>query len=63
MRMESHSLWHWVPALNDDASFTWLMIQNVFWVGKNLFATGLAILPECLPCGEMEESIDHAFFH
>ena len=46
---------------NNEALLTWLVIPNAFWV-KRLFAARLAILPECVRCGYMEESIAHAFF-
>ena len=47
---------------NDEASLTWLVIQNALWVGKK-FSAHLAISPECGRCGALEESINHAFFH
>ena len=48
---------------NDEASLTWLVIRNALWVGKKLFAAQQAISPECGRCGDLEETISHAFFH
>ena len=48
---------------NDGASLTWLIIRNALWVGKKLFTARLVISPECVRCGDLEESIEHAFFH
>ena len=48
---------------NDEASLTWLVIRNALWVGKKLFSVQQAILPECGRCGDLEETIGHAFFH
>ena len=62
-----HLLWPWPPRMrclnNDEASLTKLIMQITHCVGKKLFAERLAILPECVRCGDMEESIKHAFFH
>ena len=41
----------------------WLVIRNALWVGKKLFSAQLAISPEGGRCGDLEESIDHAFFY
>ena len=64
---EGRLLWPWVPRMrclnNDEASLTWLVIRNALWVGKNLFAAQQAISPECGWCGDLEETIGHAFFH
>ena len=48
---------------NDEASLSWLVIRNVLWVGKKLFAAQQAISPKCGRCGDLEETIGHAFFH
>ena len=42
---------------------TWLVIRNALWVGKKLFAAQQVISPECGRCGDLEETISHAFFH
>ena len=47
---------------NDEASLTWLVIRGTLWVDKRLFTVRLTVLPECIRCGDMEESISHAFF-
>ena len=64
---EGRLLWPWAPRLrclnNDEASLTWLVIRNALWVGKRLFAAQQAISPECGRCGDLEETISHAFFH
>ena len=57
----------WAPRMrclnNDEASLTWLATRNALWVGKKLFSTQQSFSPECGRCGDLEESIDHAFFH
>ena len=64
---EKRSLWPWVPGLkclnNNEASLTWLTIRSALWVGKRLFSAGLVDSPECKRCGDMEESLEHAFYH
>ena len=64
---QSCFLWPWAPRMrclnNDKASLTWLVIQNALWVGKKLFTVLLAIFPECIWCGALGVSIEHAFFH
>ena len=37
-------------------------MQSALWVGKKLFSGHLRILPECVWCGGMGESISHYFF-
>ena len=65
--VEGCLLWPWDPGMrclnNDEASLTWLVIRNTLWVGKKLFSAQLVISPECGRCGDLKESIDHAFFH
>ena len=65
--VEGRLLWSWAPRMrclnNDEASLTWLVIWNALWVGKKLFSAQQAILPECGRCGDLEETIGHAFFH
>ena len=67
MKENDRLFWSWALVMschnNDEVSLTYLVIQNAFWVGKRLFSAGLAISPECVRCGGMEESIAHAFFH
>ena len=64
---EGRLLWPWAPRMrclnNDEASLTWLVIRNALWVGKKLFAAQQVISPECGRCGDLEETIGHAFFH
>ena len=64
---EGRLLWPWAPRMrclnNDEASLTWLVIRNALWVGKKLFAAQQVISPECGRCGDLEETISHAFFH
>ena len=64
---EGSLLWPWAPRMrclnNDEASLTWLVIRNALWVGKKLFSVQQAISPECGRCGDLEETIGHAFFH
>ena len=48
---------------NGEASFTWLVIRNALCVGKKLFSARQAISPERGLCGDLEETIGHAFFH
>ena len=64
---EGRLLWPWAPRMrclnNDEASLTWLVIRNALWIGKKLFAAQQAISPECGRCGDLEETIGHAFFH
>lgn len=49
---EFHFIWTWMHGFkyltNDEALFTWLMIRNVFWVGKKSFAVELVASPECI---------------
>ena len=67
MDVEGRLLWPWAPGMrcfnNDEASDTWLVIWNALCIGKKLFSAQQAILSECSGCGDLEESIDHAFFH
>ena len=64
---EARSVWPWPtgmkPLNNNEASLSWRIIRNALWVGKKLFAAGLVISPECVRCGDMEESLEHAFVH
>ena len=64
---EGRLLWPWAPRMRclnkDEASLTWLVIRNALWVSKKLFSAQQAISPECDWCGDLEESIGHAFFH
>lgn len=53
----------WDASLMMSHTLTCLMIQNVLWVSKRSFTTGLVGLPECVWYGEMGESIKHIFFH
>ena len=48
---------------NKESSLTWLVIQSPLWVSKKLFTACLIILPVCIHCGDMRESILHAFFY
>ena len=64
---EDRLLWPWAPIMrclnNDEASLIWLVIRNALWVGKKLFSAQQVISPKCGRCGDLEETIDHAFFH
>ena len=55
----------WAPRMrclnSDEASLTWMIIRRARWVDKKLFAARLAISPQCIRCGDLEESIEHAF--
>ena len=66
-KWEARLIWPWTPGLkclnNNEASLTWLVIRNGLWVAKRSFAAGLVDSPECVRCGDMEESIEHAFYH
>ena len=66
-KSETRSLWPWVPGMkcltNDEASLTWLTIRDRLWVGKRLIEAKMVATPECKRCGEMEETVEHAFFH
>ena len=60
--VEGRLLWPWAPGMrclnNDETSLT---SRNALWVGKKLFSAQQAISPECGRCGDLEESVDHAF--
>ena len=62
IKEDGRLLWSWAPGmrcLNNEASLTWRVIQ----VSKNFFSACLAISTKCVQCGDMKESIAHAFFH
>ena len=65
--VDGRLLWPWATGKtclnNYEASLTWLITRNALWVGKKSFSAQQAISPECGRCGDLEESIDHAFFH
>ena len=67
MEVEGRLLWPWAPGMrclnNEEASLIWLVIRNTLWVSKKWFSAQQAISPECSQCGDLEESINHTFFH
>lgn len=66
MKQEFHFLWPWVTGLkclnNDEAPLPCLVWGSVIWIIKKLGSVGLAVLLECIHCGE-EEIATHVFFH
>ena len=65
---EKHRLlWRWCFGMrylnNDEACLTWRIMWNATWVKRRLFSARLTITTESIRCSDMEESIEHAFFH
>lgn len=48
---------------NNKASLTWLVSWKAFWIGKKLYAVGLAVTPKCACCSELVKTLGHILIH